>query len=479
MPIKSLELEDVGPFRFRPAAVSTANDFRIRVDFNPEVNLFVGPNNVGKSTILQAVSLLTEPWNTDFRERYLRDVSFPREASSTVALEWCDSGNQNLRLESDYGALSAALTALGGRDNANSRVHEIIRETPRTSMRDDVDFALRETRPDHARRMRRGAPQQSSEQRQTRESDLIQNQIGIIKILDKESSSETCYSSDWDQRKRDDFGYVGYATHDSFILQNLEDLALYSRRHNPFERNVFGTILMVVNQITEGFPMRITISNPEEPSSNIFVDQPMDGRVSISDLSLGTQYVLAWIIQFIVDFAQQYDGEEHWKKRPGIFIIDEIDAHLHPSWQRRIIPTLQRHFPNVQIFASTHSPMMVAGLKKGQVHLLKRNETTGSVEWSRNEQDIIGWTADEIYRTFMGIYDPTDERTARHAEELRELKNKDSLTAEDEVRMQELRRLVNEDLLAGGWLKAQDERFDEMMRQFMANRMSDLSQDGA
>ena len=146
--------------------------------------------------------------------------------------------------------------------------------------------------------------------------------------------------------------------------------------------------------------------------------------------------------------------------------------------QRRIIPTLQRHFPNVQIFASTHSPMMVAGLKKGQVHLLKR-DATGQVVWSRNEQDIIGWTADEIYRTFMGIDDPTDERTARHAEELRELRNKDNLTPENEARMQELRRLVNEDLLAGGWLKAQDERFDEMMRRFMADRMSDLSQDGA
>ena len=164
--------------------------------------------------------------------------------------------------------------------------------------------------------------------------------------------------------------------------------------------------------------------------------------------------------------------------QPGIFIIDEIDAHLHPSWQRRIIPTLQRHFPNVQIFASTHSPMMVAGLKKGQVHLLKRDET-GQVVWSRNERDIIGWTADEIYRKYMEIDDPTDERTARHAEELRELRNKDSLTPEDEARMQELRRLVNEDLLARGALNAQDERFDEMMRRFMANRQSDLSQDGA
>ena len=55
-------------------------------------------------------------------------------------------------------------------------------------------------------------------------------------------------------------------------------------------------------------------------------------------------------------------------------IVDEIDAHLHPSWQRRILPTLTRNFPNLQIFCSTHSPMMLAGLKAGQVQLLRRDE---------------------------------------------------------------------------------------------------------
>ena len=477
MPIKSLELEDVGPFRFRPAAVSTVTDFRVRIDFDPEVNLFVGPNNVGKSTILQAVSLLTEPWNTDFRERYIRDIGFPREGSPTVALEWCDSGNRNLRLESDYSALSAAMIALDDSDSAHSRPNESGREVSQTSMQDDVDFALRETRSNSTRRRGRRAPQQNAEQRQDKEIDLALGQIGRIQNLGAEPSSEICYASAWDRSKREDFGYVGYATHGSLVLRNPESLTLYSRGHNSFERDVFNTILRVVNEITDGFPMRLTISNLAESSSDIVADQTMDGRVSISDLSLGTRYVLAWIIQFIVDFAQRYDSDEHWKEKRGIFIIDEIDAHLHPSWQRRIIPTLQRHFPNVQIFASTHSPMMVAGLKTGQVHLLKRDET-GQVVWSRNEHNIIGWSADEIYRTFMGIDDPTDERTARHAEELRELRNKDNLTPEDEARMQELRRLVNEDLLAGGWLKAQDERFDEMMRRFMANRMSDLSQDG-
>ena len=165
-------------------------------------------------------------------------------------------------------------------------------------------------------------------------------------------------------------------------------------------------------------------------------------------------------------------------KNGGVFIIDEIDAHLHPSWQRRIIPTLQRHFPNVQIFASTHSPMMVAGLKKGQVHLLKRDET-GQVVWSRNEQDIVGWTADEIYRTFMGIDDPTDELTVQRANRLRELRDKESRTEMEEDEMKALRRQVNQDLLAKGPVNPQNERYAELMHRFLVSLESELSQDGA
>ena len=50
------------------------------------------------------------------------------------------------------------------------------------------------------------------------------------------------------------------------------------------------------------------------------------------------------------------------------------------------------HFPNLQIFATTHSPFVVAGLKAGQVHLLNRDEN-GVVTATTNTEDIIGWTA--------------------------------------------------------------------------------------
>jgi hypothetical protein len=47
-------------------------------------------------------------------------------------------------------------------------------------------------------------------------------------------------------------------------------------------------------------------------------------------------------------------------------IIDEIDAHLHPTAQQRIMPILRRHFPRMQIFCSTHSPLMLVASSLGK-----------------------------------------------------------------------------------------------------------------
>ena len=103
----------------------------------------------------------------------------------------------------------------------------------------------------------------------------------------------------------------------------------------------------------------------------------------------------------------------------------------------------------MQIFATTHSPFVVAGLKSGQVHLLKRDEN-GVVTAETNTEDVIGWTADEILRTMMGVDEPTDQLTVDRANKLRQLREKETLTPEEESELNELRRQVNESLLSRG-----------------------------
>ena len=217
----------------------------------------------------------------------------------------------------------------------------------------------------------------------------------------------------------------------------------------------------------------------------------------IGDLSAGTQEALLWVLYLGLRMMSHYEDEHlhkewgyafqrygrRWDQRPAILLIDEIENHLHPTWQRRVIPALLEHFPGLQIFATTHSPFVVAGLKAGQVHLLNR-DANGVVTASTNTEDIVGWTADEILRTMMGVDDPTDDETARNAAELRQLRDEGPrATPEEEeqrqAEMQRLRRLVNRDLLAGGPAAAQRELFEQQFAEALEKyqQSHDLSQE--
>ena len=182
-------------------------------------------------------------------------------------------------------------------------------------------------------------------------------------------------------------------------------------------------------------------------------------------LSAGTQGTLLWVYALALKMANHYHWQEGWEEKPAILLIDEMENHLHPTWQRRVIPVLLERFPNLQIFATTHSPFVVAGLKAGQVHSLKR-DANGVVTATTNEQDIVGWTSDEICRKFLEVVDPTDAATAEAAEELRRLRNEGPRVDEKEEeqrqqRIQQLRQRVNRDLLAGGPAAAQRELFEQ------------------
>ena len=71
------------------------------------------------------------------------------------------------------------------------------------------------------------------------------------------------------------------------------------------------------------------------------------GRLPSDVLSQGTQSIVHCLARFLLGYAEFYEFPENLEDKPGILIIDEIDAHLHPSWQRRILPTLAKHFPNL------------------------------------------------------------------------------------------------------------------------------------
>ena len=199
--------------------------------------------------------------------------------------------------------------------------------------------------------------------------------------------------------------------------------------------------------------------------------------IYVGDLSSGSQSTLLWVWWLALKMLNHYEFVNDWHKLPAILLIDEIENHLHPTWQRRVIPALLNYFPGLQIFATTHSPFVVAGLRAGQVHMLAR-DWDGVVAATTNERDIIGWTTDEILRAFMGVDEPTDQLTVDRTNRLRELRGKETLSDAEAVELAELRRNVNEDFIASSTpLEAQRERYGDMMLDFLRSRQSELSQE--
>jgi predicted ATP-binding protein involved in virulence len=84
----------------------------------------------------------------------------------------------------------------------------------------------------------------------------------------------------------------------------------------------------------------------------------------------------------------------------GVVLIDEIDLHLHPRWQRMLIPRLIKTFPNCQFFISTHSPQVLGEIDPQHIWFLHQDEQTLEIDYSKPSQ-AFGLSSGEILEESM------------------------------------------------------------------------------
>lgn len=99
-------------------------------------------------------------------------------------------------------------------------------------------------------------------------------------------------------------------------------------------------------------------------------------KADILSLSAGNRIVLG-VVGDIVHrccVLNPHLGLDVLKVTPGIVMIDEIELHLHPSWQQRILPTLQKIFPRIQFIVTTHSPQVVSSVPQECVRIIDNGE---------------------------------------------------------------------------------------------------------
>ena len=441
MPITSLHITNVGPFN------------EIKFEFDDQVNVFTGPNNSGKSSALSVLAD-TSVYPFTFPRKLLRPdqvATFQVHVAGTTGRIFegqlpilrivnPDSNEGYWTPERWQDHLDFLKTVGFSKFIPALRLStDFISKGPTAADQNDPEDELRSPQKDYDRLWQSHLAlfRRSRLMRQNAEDEDLKKRLGLI------SSNATL---------------IG----DEQVIQTIVewDYRSYLRKQ-PGLRNILVKIGEVAEEITDGFVTGF-YGVSEYGAGFVPEFRTIDGVLPVNTLSQGTQSVIQWLSHLLIGYAEYYDFPESLAERPGIFVVDEIDAHLHPSWQRRIIPTLTAHFPNLQIFCSTHSPLMLAGLREGQVQLL-RPQLDNNVIVSRNQSDIRGWTGDEILRNVLGVTDPTDREAAEHFSELERLENMKVRSEEETEKLKSLRGTVGQSLLSGPTAVTELEEFTKLL----------------
>jgi tetratricopeptide (TPR) repeat protein len=124
----------------------------------------------------------------------------------------------------------------------------------------------------------------------------------------------------------------------------------------------------------------------------------------VSALSDGYRAYLGWIIDLLGVLVEVCPAERSLTDLSGVVMVDEIDSHVHPTWQRTIIGRIARTFPKLQFIFTTHSPHVVQYALRARVISLEKAEgqvTAREVEVGQGGYQ--GWTIEEILRDVMGL----------------------------------------------------------------------------
>ncbi len=151
-------------------------------------------------------------------------------------------------------------------------------------------------------------------------------------------------------------------------------------------------------------PLRMEV---EKNGQRLIVNQLSDGEKCLMAMVGDLARRLA-IINPLRD--NPLDGE-------GVILIDEIDLHLHPKWQRMIVPKLREVFPYCQFLVSTHSPHVITHVQAECIYLL---EQTKSGMTAQHPRESYGKNADRILEDLMGLETTRPDKVSSELQSLYE-----------------------------------------------------------
>ena len=359
MKLTSLDLANV-------RAIQTA-DLR----FGPGFNLIVGVNGVGKSTVLDALCICMSRILRATRVSRSKARSFT-PADIRVGLPFLDA-----RVSLTVGANEFGYTRREWRETFAADDVENLKKLRREildseRLRDRARNLLRDLEQSHGvSDSDVFAPARAELQSAVSSASVAPNCIFFSTRRSAISHARTGKSRAVGGRSA---AYAEALVPRPMYLSQLADW-MRAQEALAKERSVARRHLRVLRSAVERFlPNHKDLRADSEDPSQLLIDQS-GISLAVSQLSDGERGVLALVLDLARRLSQGNPSlADPLREGHAIVLIDELELHLHPKWQRQIVKRLETTFPNCQFIATTHSPQVIGEVARDQIQIMAEGE---------------------------------------------------------------------------------------------------------
>lgn len=238
--------------------------------------------------------------------------------------------------------------------------------------------------------------------------------------------------------ERSDSAATLHSEHETLV--DVEEWLLqldYAAKSNAALRGRFERVKQIlIDLLPDITDIRIVGFEREPAAPAVELHSPF-GWIRPRQVSLGYRAMMTWVVDLASRMFAAFPTSPDPLREATVVLIDEIDLHLHPRWQRDLINYLDRHFPNVQFIATAHSPLVVQAAQGANIVVLHRDGDRVVID--NDPQSVEGWRIDQILTSdLFGLPSARPPHNEALIAERRRLLGQPSLSPEDQARLGQL-----------------------------------------
>lgn len=329
----------------------------LKLKLPPDLAVFIGVNGSGKSSILDSIAILLSQFVSAFRRKDLQGLKGKGLRDDDININ-SDMNFNNICVAIDSNT-TLSWNIIRFKDGQHSNNTEAIQEYAVQILQDIED------KPDL--------------------SLPIFVYYQTQRIVINGSSGKYIAKNQFDAYRASTSTITDFRDFFEWFKEEEEYENEIRLRENIYFRNKnLEIVRKALETFLEGFPntqfsdlhiVRVSSGSIRRLNKPSLVIKKNGENFKLEQLSEGEKTLL----MLVVDIARRLailnpsitDPSELLQKGTGIILIDEIDLHLHPQWQRIVIPSFRKTFPNCQFIVTTHSPQVLSGVKRENVFILE------------------------------------------------------------------------------------------------------------